>query len=632
MALHFCNMFFTLHHLLGAVSSPLSCVPRRLGFDLEAPAHDLLQKQTENVTACGLECCGDPKCGGFLFEPESAVTYGGCQKSKPCCFMKTSVAVNRPMSPVPSGGSELWIIPGRSQDDETLHFLAAPLGSHMVLQRDSAKVVVWGFTTPGATVNTTLSGGPTHEVLFLSTRAAQDGTWRQRLPATAASMIAYTLSFVSSSGENASIVDVLFGDVYICGGQSNMEFAMPAVADAAAEKQEANDFPNIRFFSVGHRTQSLTPLRDLQTVWEPWQVASNLTINKDAYPGHTLFSTFSATCWLFGKNLAKSLSTTNNDTVPLGLISNNWGGTKIEVWTTEATLAACGRTGPDGPMFNAMIRPYTVGPMALSGFLWWQGEANTANKTTADEYACLFPLMIDAWRSAFETPQAVFLFVQLSTWCALPPESLPQMREAQMTALQKPYVGWVTDADHGMGCNIHPANKQVPGERLANAALGLRYGQPVQWRSPQYESATQIAVSTQGVVSVAIKVKGVSDQGLKLVQPYNYESPGYGPAATQTPTVVDCFGTFPTSPTTNESMLTQCAWAAVEVEGLGWINASVAVKAKSIILTTQGVLKCSPCRALSTANGWGPIPMLSVYDASTDLPVLPWNLSLYKTW
>jgi len=112
-------------------------------------------------------------------------------------------------------------------------------------------------------------------------------------------------------------------------------------------------------------------------------VASNETINQNAGPGHTLFSTFSAVCWLFGKELSLQLSPTGE--VPLGLISNNWGGTKgaakdlslslslslslcpsnnwggtkVEVWTPAKSYAACNRTdAAEGPMYNAMILPY----------------------------------------------------------------------------------------------------------------------------------------------------------------------------------------------------------------------------------------------------------------------------------
>lgn len=115
---------------------------------------------------------------------------------------------------------------------------------------------------------------------------------------------------------------------------------------------------------------------------------------EDYAPGHTLFSTFSAVCWLFGRSLSERLSPSGE--LPIGLVSNNWGGTPLEVWTPSAAYAQCNRSAPylhGPPMYNAMMHPYAHGPMALAGFTFYQGEANTRNATTADEYACLFPQM-----------------------------------------------------------------------------------------------------------------------------------------------------------------------------------------------------------------------------------------------
>jgi hypothetical protein len=344
-----------------------TCVPRSLGLNMDAPAHDLLQTAAPQTSlACASACCKEPRCGGALFEPTSAVTYGGCTVGKPCCFMKTSVADAEPTHPPTSGGSELWQMVGRSQDDERLNFLSATLGSHMVLQRAPAAAIVWGHTAPGATVTTTMAPGnltlcmsgspwvPCAPQTFSATAGA-DGTWRQALPPIAASGVAYNFSFASSNstGERAEMTDVLFGDVYLCGGQSNMEFALPANANTTAERQRANDYSTVRIFSVGHRTSSPTPLRDLQTIWEPWQVVSNSTIAKDFSPGHTLFSTFSAVCWFFGRTLSDALD------VPIGLISNNWGGTALEVWTPPEAFPPCNRPAPahGAPMYNAMIHP-----------------------------------------------------------------------------------------------------------------------------------------------------------------------------------------------------------------------------------------------------------------------------------
>ena len=247
----------------------------------------------------------------------------------------------------------------------TRAFLSRTLGNHMVLQAAPQKATVWGATTPGAVVTTTFDG-----VNWTAT-ADQNGTWRQQLPPTPASSLqSRLLLFASSSGETAKLQDVLFGEVFVCGGQSNMEMAVPAVTNSSTEAQTANAYPHIRIFSVGHGTSSATPLLDLQTVWEPWQVASNTTIREDFGPGHTLFSTFSAVCWFFGRSVADALARRAGAPVPVGLVSNNWGGTKLEVWTPPDAFGACGRTVETAPMYNAMIVPYTVGPMALAGFTW----------------------------------------------------------------------------------------------------------------------------------------------------------------------------------------------------------------------------------------------------------------------
>ena len=247
----------------------------------------------------------------------------------------------------------------------TRAFLSRTLGDHMVLQAAPQKAVVWGATTPGAVVTTTFDG------VNRTATADLNGTWRQQLPPTPASSLqSHLLLFASSSGETAKLQDVLFGEVFVCGGQSNMEMAVPAVTNSSTEAQTANAYPHIRIFSVGHGTSSATPLLDLQTVWEPWQVASNTTIREDFGPGHTLFSTFSAVCWFFGRSVADALARRAGAPVPVGLVSNNWGGTKLEVWTPPDAFGACGRAVEAAPMYNAMIVPYTVGPMALAGFTW----------------------------------------------------------------------------------------------------------------------------------------------------------------------------------------------------------------------------------------------------------------------
>lgn len=479
---------------------------------------------------------------------------------------------------------------------EVVNFLSGTLGDHMVLQRAPQQAIVWGHTTASATVTTVFNGKT------LTTKADVNGTWRQVLPATPASKKAYTLTFKSTSGETASLKDVLFGDVFICGGQSNMQFAMGAITNVSVERELANNYPTIRLFTVGQKTASKTPLSDLQTIEQNWSVASNTTI-----VGGGGFGWFSAVCWIFGRQISDSLSPTGD--IPIGLISNNWGGTPVERWSTPAAYKACNRTGT-GDLYNAMINPYTIGPMAVSGFTWYQGEANTRGQVAADQYACLFPAMISGWRTKFNNPSAYFGFVQLSTWCPGGVQDVPEMRVAQMAALKLPQVGYSTNADHGAGCNIHPPPKQYCGERLGNSALALHYKKPIAWRSPSYKSAT-VSVSTNAI-TVTVTLNDVSGSGLTTdIYPANYLDGKF-----------NCTAQNIKTPGT-------CAWGAIEVSGSGWVNASAVASGRNLLLqTTVSTIDINAASVVASAYGWGPIPLMNAYDKSTNLPVLPWNQTL----
>merc|ERR1712048_20393 len=119
---------------------------------------------------------------------------------------------------------------------------------------------------------------------------------------------------------------------YLCGGQSNMQFAMPAITNASVEAAHADAYPSIRLFTVGQKTSSPTPLDDLQTIEQMWSVANHTSVS-----GNGGFGYFSAVCWIFGREVFDALG----GKVPIGLISNNWGGTPVESWTTPDALKAC---------------------------------------------------------------------------------------------------------------------------------------------------------------------------------------------------------------------------------------------------------------------------------------------------
>ena len=154
-------------------------------------------------------------------------------------------------------------------------------------------------------------------------------------------------------------------------------------------------------------------------------------------------------------------------------------------------------------LYNAMVYPYTVGPMALSAFLWSQGEANADSNTTA-YYQCAFPLFVDAWRGAFAVPGAFFGFELLPAYirdASFSPASLPYERQAQLAALALP--GNVVTANgmdlgdpqapHG---SVHPRNKTAVAARFVAAALPLLYGIAGAYLNPAYLGAAAVTTGT----------------------------------------------------------------------------------------------------------------------------------------
>lgn len=458
--------------------------------------------------------------------------------------------------------------------------LSKTLGSNMVLQRAPASAVVWGFATAGATVKTTFQGSS-----YVATADATN-VWRQSLPPTAPGP-AVTISFAASTGEATMLTNVLFGDVYICSGQSNMQFSLEANINATAEAQAANNYPNIRLFTVGQGTSSTTPLTDLKTIEQTWSVASNVSVTAGGGWGY-----FSAVCWFFGKQVSDGLS----NQVPLGLISSNWGGTPIEHWSDAPAFKRCNRTDTDSTLYNAMIYPYVVGPMALTGFTWYQGEANTGSQQSADAYACLFPSMIQSWRTNFNVPKAFFGYIELSTWCNV--NFLPQMRDAQYAAVTTQGAGFAVNSDHGKGCDIHPTQKQNCGERLGASALSKVYGQNIAWESPSYAGIASLAPG-----SATIKLTNVLPAGLVIL-----------PSANE--------GTLNCATTPNT-----CAWAGLQFNDAQktWVNATVGLSSDRQAIVLSAVPPAGASAIITTSYGWGMVPFLTVYRADRDLPVRAWQ-------
>jgi sialate O-acetylesterase len=322
------------------------------------------------------------------------------------------------------------------------------------------------------------------------------------------------------------------------------------------------------------------------------------------------FNYFSAVCWFFGKNLYEGLG----GKVPIGLISNNWGGTLVEQWMSPETSLPCGHAST-GELYNAMIVPYTVGPMALTGFTWYQGESDLGGNFNLPNqnhnYTCAQTAQINQWRKEFQAPDAFYAVVQLSTWFT-EPLLLAELRDQQLASGDHlPKFAYATNADYGAGSNIHPPYKQYPGARLANAALSLVYNHPINWRSPTYAAAVETALG-----EVTVWLNDVMDDGLVLKAAANAKTAG------------DC-------KKLNAQKARTCVYSELQFNDPArtWVDATVSIGSdKKTIVLTATPPSGATC-AIASSYGWGSIPMMTVYRADMEgkdsqLPVLPWNRTL----
>lgn len=350
---------------------------------------------------------------------------------------------------------------------------------HMVLQRNM-EIPVWGWADPKERVTIDFQGKS------YKTRADKAGKWQVKMQASAAGG-PFTLTV---KGKNTlRFNDVLIGDVWLLGGQSNMEWPM-SKTNGAADSIKLADFPHIRLFEVG-RNVSIFPIRDVPEA--SWNLCTPQTIEN-----------FSAIGYYFGKRLRQDLN------VPIGLLDINWGGTVSEAWTSgealashedfkeriasyqangEAAFDAAENKGPNGwpgSLFHGMLEP--VIPFGIKGALWYQGESNAPR---AYQYREIFPLMIKDWRKHWGQGDFPFIWVQLANFKKPAEEPVDsdwaELREAQSMALSLPHTAQAVIIDKGEADDIHPRDKWSVGERLAKAAKKVAYGQQVVHSGPTFE-------------------------------------------------------------------------------------------------------------------------------------------------
>ncbi|MEN6356486.1 MAG: sialate O-acetylesterase [Armatimonadota bacterium] len=338
-----------------------------------------------------------------------------------------------------------------------------------VLQR-GISVPVWGTASNGEKVTVKFQNQAV-------SAKAKDGRWMVRLkPLTAGGPYTMTVS-----GENTiEVKNILVGEVWICSGQSNMEFQLKKADNAESTIASSKD-SQLRLFKVPRRATA-DPMYDVDAKWN------------ECGPGAV--DEFSAVGYFFGCSLRKQLN------VPIGLIETSWGGTPAQAWTSMECLQANPVTKPmidehspkDGDaksctvLYNGML--LALQPYAVKGVIWYQGEANAPD---AFRYKSLFPVMIDCWRKAWAQGDFPFLFVQLAPFGKLYSEPVDshwaELREAQrLTAENVPNTAMAVITDYGNPENIHPIWKEPVGNRLAAAALARVYKKNVPYQGPSFKS------------------------------------------------------------------------------------------------------------------------------------------------
>jgi sialate O-acetylesterase len=389
--------------------------------------------------------------------------------------------------------------------------LPAILSSHMVLQR-GLPIHLWGWADPAESISAEFNAATQ------TTVANKFGRWEVFLPPQSAGG-PFKLTIKGSN--TIQLEDILVGDVWFTSGQSNMEmpldgFPGSAVVTNSDEEIRNANHPRIRLLLVKRKTSDV-PLRDYDpTSWTP---CTPETAAK-----------FSAVAYFFGKELA------DHEHVPIGLIDSTWGGTPAEAWTSMRGLSQDSALMPvfsewasfsgeqsdlpqllelekredeaarkaNQPMpkhnwhpntgswqpsalFNAMVAPALNFP--IKGVIWYQGESN-ASVARANLYEKLLPTLIADWRTNWHQGDFPFLFVQIANFKSTPEGTWPIVREAERRTLSVANTGMAVTIDIGDPDNVHPANKQDVGARLALAARKLAYAEDLEYSGPLYRQVS----------------------------------------------------------------------------------------------------------------------------------------------
>lgn len=403
------------------------------------------------------------------------------------------------------------------------------LGSNMVLQQN-ADVNLWGKADADAKVTVKVSW----DKAKIKTQADENGNWAVKVATPAGSFDKYTISI--SDGEEIVLENVMIGDVWITSGQSNME--MPVRGWDRQPVENAKDYilsatkyaDKIRMFTVKRARSYNVDKEDCEG--GEWLCAAPNSVAE-----------MSAVAYLFAYNLVGKVD------FPIGIITSNWGGTRIESWMPMKALEDIltkeqiehkhnVHSIKPSELYCAMIAP--IRKYNARGFLWYQGCSNLGD---IDHYDIMQARMVQQWREDWgdKENKMPFYFTMIAPHSYGNSRAIayPLFVECQLRALEAiPNCAMVATTDTGEEVCIHPAKKNEVGERMAAFAMRDLYGQGgVDIVAPTYESMRvdkNTAIVTLKNVGVGIQpgygkwVKGFEVAGAdKVFHPANAHVSGH---------------------------------------------------------------------------------------------------------
>lgn len=359
--------------------------------------------------------------------------------------------------------------------------LPAIVSSNMVLQRNTT-VVLWGWADAKEKIK--IEASWLSETIAI--KADNDGNWRAEVKTTHSKQP----QRINITSKNSDILleNILFGEVWLCSGQSNMQQPVngyngqPTFGTLNTVMNAHN--PNLRLFTVD-RAGSKTPKKDVEK-HTSWQQASSENV-----------ASFSAVAYYFGAQLQKTLD------VPVGMIHTSWGGSSVQAWISKDVISAFQEVNLEGvdikkgtnhiptALYNAMIHPLI--PYSIKGVLWYQGESN---RNEPKKHTELFPAMVKDWRTRWDIGDFPFYYVQIAPYwynnndAFATPENSAFIRESQLDCADLiPNSGIAITMDIGEEFFIHPPKKKEVANRLLFNALEQTYGfKGIDGKSPVYES------------------------------------------------------------------------------------------------------------------------------------------------